>query len=82
MVKVRNKEREELDVSMLCDYLSEEKDPFLTMGEVVVEIMDSEGRIRDIIPTSAVWFDSERDRLVITAHSDEMPSHQVYRNQV
>ena len=73
MIKVKNNVREELTVDKLNDYLSEEKDPWLFTGDVTVEIMDSEGRIRNVIPTSAVWFDSERNRLVITAHSDKMP---------
>ena len=81
MIKILGKEREELDVGELKDYLDEEKDPFLMVGEVVVEIMDSEGLIRDILPTSAVWYDSETDRLVITAHSDKMPSNHVFPNK-
>ena len=47
-------------------YLSEEKDPFLTMGDVVVEIMDSDERIR----------------VVITAHSDKIPQRVVRSSKV
>ena len=81
MIKILGKEREELDVGILRDYLDEEKDPLLMVGEVVVEIMDSEGLIRDTLPTSAVWYDTETDRLVITAHSDKMPSNHVFPNK-
>ena len=81
MIKILDKEREELDVGELKDYLDEEKDPLLMVGEVVVEIMDSEGLIRDTLPTSAVWYDSETDQLVITAHSDKMPSNHVFPNK-
>ena len=81
MIKILDKEREELDDGELIDYLNEEKDPLLMVGEVVVEIMDSEGLIRDTLPTSAVWYDAETDRLVITAHSDKMPSNHVFPNK-
>lgn len=80
MIKILGKEREELDVGELMDYLDEEKDPWLHASGVLVEIMDSNGYIRDCIPVSAVWYDPERTHLIITAHSDKMPSNHVFKD--
>lgn len=53
----------------------EEKDAEAYDAPVAIEIMDSNHMIRDVIPASAVWYDDERDVLMITAHSDDMPQH-------
>lgn len=53
----------------------EEEDAEAYDAPVAIEIMDSNHRIRDVIPASAVWYDSETDMLIITAHSDDMPQH-------
>ena len=59
--------------SDIVKYTEEEGDAY--HAPVAIEIMDSNHMIRDVIPASAVWYDEERDVLMITAHSDDMPQH-------
>lgn len=59
--------------SDIVKYTEEEANAY--HSPVAIEIMDSNHRIRDVIPASAVWYDSETDMLMITAHSDDMPQH-------
>lgn len=68
-----NNEIKTLRGSDIVKYTEEEGEAY--HSPVAIEIMDSNHMIRDVIPASAVWYDEERDVLMITAHSDDMPQH-------